>query len=257
MTVLRNRFLNLSLKHTEYQSDRKNTYRKFCIFFIYFVCFIAFSQCITVPIIPPKAVPEKSAQKSIIILQIEYDPGWFSNRYYYGTGILFVKLKEDNGIYLKDSNDFIRSDYFSQKKAVLFNAEPGRYAVAGTEFGYRSRKGINTRSVSYILFTEDFVNSSVFEVGEGEIRVLGKISASRASLNSSNHKRGEADDLQSHNAELLAPGAFLLNLGGLFKLAKVDSFDKSVQTQDELFNSFKEDIQGTEWKKHIEKMKLK
>jgi len=170
------------------------------------------TSCASMPV-PRMEDPQTSA----IGIQVETQApvGIFSNK---PDRIFFVRIDGEGGI---KQNQAIPSNFAKDGRIYLLNAKPGKYAAvaafrsqAGSPFSPAPQPGVSV-SVSVgktgytTYFSKELIEATRVDVGRGEVAFMGSYVV-KQSVGLKN-----AEPIQNHYAELLAPGSSKSGFGHL------------------------------------------
>jgi hypothetical protein len=212
--------------------------------------------CVTIP--PP---PREAEDLSVIGIAANISlPLWLNKQADY---VYFVHLDE-SGTY--EYNDPIRSNYASGDYLYLFNAQPGRYATVAVAYIEQTQSapmgssvglgggfsmGFSMSTTSTNTFTtylpKAVVEETVVTVGPAELVFVGEITLDKKDWE-------EADDLQVHYYDVLAPGhkdmgfwakAFS-GLGG-HNAGAEHELDQSQESRNQFLDHSQQKLANAEW----------
>jgi hypothetical protein len=156
-------------------------------------------------------------QASVIGIQVETQApvGIFSNK---PDRIFFVRIDGEGDIM---QNQVIPSNYAKDGRIYLLNAKPGKYAAvaafrsqAGSPFAPAPQPGVSV-SVSVgktgytTYFSKELIEATKVDVGRSEVAFMGNYVVKQSV------GLKDAEPIQNHYAELLAPGSSKSGFGHL------------------------------------------
>ncbi|MBI1887095.1 MAG: hypothetical protein HYS19_01780 [Nitrosomonadales bacterium] len=159
----------------------------------------------------------EDTQTSAIGIQVEAQApvGIFSNK---PDRIFFVRIDGEGNI---EQNQVIPSNFAKDGRIYLLNAKPGKYAAvaafrsqAGSPFAPAPQPGISV-SVSVgktgytTYFSKELIEATKVDVGHGEVTFMGSYVVKQSV------GLTDAEPIQNHYAELIAPGSSKSGFGHL------------------------------------------
>jgi hypothetical protein len=212
--------------------------------------------CVSIP--PP---PREAEDLSVIGIAANISQPLWSNKQ--ADYVYFVRLYE-SGTY--EYNDPIRSNYASGDYVYLFNAQPGRYAAVSVGYvqqtqsapmgssvglggGFSMSYSVSSTSTSNhtTYLPKALVEETVVTVGPAEVAFIGEITLDKRDWE-------EADDLQLHYYELMAPGhkdmgfwAKAFSGQGGHNAGAEPELDQSRESQDRFLDHSQEEFANAEW----------
>ena len=203
--------------------------------------------CASMPV-PRMADPQASA----IGIQIKTQApiGIFSNK---PDRIYFVKLDNEGDI---TQNQFAPSNFAKDGRIYLLNAEPGKYAAvaafrsqAGSPFAPAPQSGVSVsigRTGYTTYFSKELIEATKIDVGRGEVVFMGSYVV--------NQSVGleDAEPIQNHYAELIAPGSSKSGFGHLLSgdyhyRGMVSDSKRDSDARTEFFEKARDDLEEGGW----------
>jgi hypothetical protein len=171
------------------------------------------SGCASMPV-PKMDDPETSVIG--IPVEIQAPIGIISNK---AERIFFVKIEGGDDV---TQNQAIPSNFAVDGRIYLLNAKPGKYAAVAAfrsqgvlPFAPAPQPGVSASlsvgKTSYTTyFSKELIDATKVDVGSGEVAFMGSYVVKTSSgLN-------DAEPIQSHYADLVAPGSSKSGIGHLF-----------------------------------------
>ncbi|MDH5718779.1 MAG: hypothetical protein OEZ22_14225 [Spirochaetia bacterium] len=240
---------------------------KFLIIFLFLS--LIFSNCRS---LPPVSPTNSESAAVMIKMRVEIPVAIFGSNA--AEKIFLIEIDEKNPSYFQQA--LISSTYSVDDRIYYLNAKPGKYAIVGAFYSENynvPKTTISGKSTSNsgtvegsatvggsvhrgytILFSNDIIKESVFEVNSGKLNIVGDflIKMSREFEN--------ADDSQKHYGNIIEPGLFepksaLDALGRMFSpdwfyIGFKKIIDRSDPKIQELTNQAQIDFKDTTWEKY-------
>ncbi len=203
----------------------------------------------------PMPVPKMDdPQTSVVGIQVETQApvGIFSNK---PDRIFFVRIDGAGDL---TQNQVIPSNFAKDGRIYLLNAKPGKYAAvaafrsqAGSPFAPAPQPGVSV-SVSVgktgytTYFSKELIEATKIDVGRGEFAFMGSyvVKQSVGLI--------DAEPVQNHYAELLAPGSSKSGFGHLLSgdyhyRGAVNEAKRDSDARAEFLRKAKEDLAESGW----------